>query len=86
MWKSGKCLTFTEVTTKQVLKGGGKKKTDATRVVRFVKQQKRVESFFHFFKAPKTTGATTHGELLAYERRDVAKDFRIAQAFRIGLR
>lgn len=76
-WKEGKCLTFGEVVKKQ--RGKGKFEGQ----IRTVKSKVKLDSFFHFFTAPKMPSLDTMNEEEA-ERLEQAfnEDYDIAQAFR----
>lgn len=76
-WKEGKCLTFREVVKKQ--RGKGKFEGQ----IRTVKSKVKLDSFFHFFTAPKMPSLDTMNEEEA-ERLEQAfnEDYDIAQAFR----
>ena len=76
-WKSGRSLTYREVTKKQ--RGTGKK----SGMVRTVKKKERTESFFHFFEPPKMPATEDMDEEEA-DRLEEAfeEDYDVAQAFR----
>lgn len=76
-WKSGRSLTYREVTKKQ--RGTGKN----AGIVRTYKKKERAESFFHFFEPPKMPSADDMDEDEA-DRLEEAfeEDYDVAQAFR----
>lgn len=76
-WKSGRALTFREVTKKQ--RGKGKNAGQ----IRTVKKKERRDSFFHFFDPPKMPSMDSMDEDEA-DRLEEAfdHDYDVAQAFR----
>jgi nucleosome assembly protein 1-like 1 len=76
-WKSGKSLTFVEVSKQQ--RGKGKN----TGQVRTVTRKEKSESFFHFFTPPKMPSLDTMDEQEAVSLEAAfEEDYDIAQAFR----